>query len=266
MRSLARRLLREMRTRIRRRPASPHAADILDLFEEVAYTGEITPGGEYVQHSVATTVERFIGGQWPAGAEQGQVWESHIHTDDWAEYERFNQRLLSGEDAEVTYRLIGLDGVTRVIWDRARPRRRSDGSALVHGIISDVTTREEAAARLAEVSEQFTQLLDVTGEHVYQALVHPDGRLEELFQGPGADRLLGGAEPDPEMTNWDAAIHPQDRPAYEAFNATLAGGNECDVEYRLIGADGITRWVHDRAAAPPAARTVRSRSAASCPT
>jgi diguanylate cyclase (GGDEF)-like protein len=76
----------------------------------------------------------------------------------------------------------------------------------------------------------------------------PDGSIKELFQGPGADRLLGGAEPDPEMENWEAALHPADRPAYDAFNEALAAGQDADVEYRLTGADGITRWVHDRAA------------------
>jgi diguanylate cyclase (GGDEF)-like protein len=139
--------------------------------------------------------------------------------------------------------------VTRVIQDRARPQRRADGSVLVRGIISDVTRREEADARLAEASDRFSRLLDVVGEHVYLARAYPDGRIEELFQGPGADRLLGGAEPDPEMENWEAAIHPADRAAYDAFNAALADGEDADVEYRLRGADGITRWVHDRARA-----------------
>src|SRR4051812_22707946 len=87
---------------------------------------------------------------------------------------------------------------------------------------------EDGDARLAEVNERFTRLLDVTGEHVYLALAHPDGRLEEIFQGPGADRLLGGAEPDPEMTNWEAALHPDDRMAYDAFNAELAQGKGAD--------------------------------------
>jgi hypothetical protein len=67
---------------------------------------------------------------------------------------------------------------------------------------------------------------------VYLAVVHADGRVEEVFQGPGADRLLGGAEPDPEMVNWDAAIHPDDRAAYDAFNRELGAGRESDVEYR----------------------------------
>ena len=132
--------------------------------------------------------------------------------------------------------------------DRARPSRRAAGGVFVHGIISDVTQRAEADARAAEASERFSRLLDVVGAHVYLAQGFPDGTIKELFQGPGADRLLGGAEPDAEMENWDAAVHPEDRAAYHAFNAALARGEAGEVEYRLIGADGVTRWVHDRAA------------------
>ncbi len=108
--------------------------------------------------------------------------------------------------------------------------------------------RAVAEARLAEQQDRFTSLLDVVGEHVYLALVLPDGSIKETFQGPGADRLLGGADPDDEMANWEAALHPEDRAAYDAFNARLGAGEPAEVEYRLCGADGVTRWVHDRAA------------------
>jgi diguanylate cyclase (GGDEF)-like protein len=223
-------------------------AGILDLFEELVYAGEITADGHYIDHSSSPMFERVLGGSVPEGVLPGALWESRIHPDDLAAYNVFNRRQLDGEDAELTYRLIGLDGVTRVLWDRARPQHRADGSVLVRGIISDVTVRHEADARLAEASERFTGLLDVVGEHVYLALALPDGRFEELFQGPGADRLLGGADPDAEMANWEAAVHPDDRIGYHAFLRALAAGEQGDVEYRLIGADGITRWVHDRAA------------------
>jgi diguanylate cyclase (GGDEF)-like protein len=223
-------------------------AGILDLFEEHVYAGAITPDGRYLHLAAGPRRHRVLGGALPASAEDGHFWISRVHPDDREAYERFNAQLVAGHDAEVRYRLLGLDGVTRMLWDRARPRAQPDGSTRIDGIISDVTARDAAAASLAEASDRFTRLLDVVGEHVYLALSHPDGRLEELFQGPGADRLLGGAIPDPEMTNWEAALHPDDRPAYDAFNAALAAGCDADVEYRLRGADGITRWVHDRAA------------------
>jgi diguanylate cyclase (GGDEF)-like protein len=222
-------------------------AGILDLFEEQVYAGVVTPDGHYVGNSPTPPWTPFVGGDLPAGVLPGAFWESRIHPDDWPIYAAFNHDLLRGQDAEAKYRLLGLDGATRIIQDRARPQRRADGSVLIRGIISDVTRREEADARLAEASERFSSLLDVVGEHVYLARGFPDGRVEELFQGPGAERLLGGAEPDPGMENWEAALHPDDRPAYDGFNEALIAGRDADVEYRLRGADGITRWVHDRA-------------------
>jgi diguanylate cyclase (GGDEF)-like protein len=234
-----------------RRRREVELARILDLFEEHAYAGEITSDGRYVHHASTSAVEDLIGGSVPEDVEVGRFWESRIAPADWAQYEAFNRHLLGGEDAEVTYRFVGLDGVTRILRDRARPRRLANGSVRVEGLISDITAREEASARLDEASGRFASLLDVVGAHVYLALALPDGQVEELFQGPGGDRLLGGAEPDPEMINWDAAVHPDDRPAYDAFNRALGRGEDSEVTYRLFGADGITRWVNDRAACRP---------------
>src|SRR6476661_4271813 len=194
-----------------RRRREVELARILDLFEEYVYAGAITPDGRYVHHASMSTIEGLIGGSAPPDVDAGRFWESRIAPADWAQYAAFNRSLLDGEDAEVTYRV----------------------------------------ARLDEASDRFTSLLDVVGAHVYLALGHPDGRMQELFQGPGGDRLLGGAEPDPEMTNWDAAVHADDRPAYDAFNRALARGEDSEVTYRLIGADGVTRWVHDRGACRP---------------
>ena len=223
-------------------------ARILDLFEEHVYAGEITPSGSYVDHASNVTLGSLLGGDMPEDVEPGEFWESRILAEDWAAYEDFNRRLLDGEDAEVTYRIEGLDGITRVLRDRARPRPKGDGGMLIDGIISDLTAREEAAAAAAEAHDRFTGLLDVVGAHVYLALASPkDGTFEELFQGPGGDRLLGGAEPDPEMVNWDRAVHPDERAAYDEFNAALGRGEDREVFYRLIGLDGVTRWVHDRA-------------------
>ena len=188
-------------------------ARILDLFEEHVYAGEITPTGAYVAHTSDATVLSLLGGDLPEGVQPGEFWESRILAEDWAAYEAFNRRLLEGEDAEATYRIEGLDGVTRVVRDRARPRPKGDGGMLVDGIISDLTAGEEATARAAEAHDRFTGLLDVVGAHVYLALATPkDGNLEELFQGPGGDRLLGGAEPDPEMVNWTTPCTPTTGP------------------------------------------------------
>jgi diguanylate cyclase (GGDEF)-like protein/PAS domain S-box-containing protein len=241
------RTARRLRAIRRDRTALPLEA-VLDLLEEHVYAGELTSDGRYVARWSPRTLARVLGGLPPAGSDPVREFESRILLDDWAQYERFCRSLLEGAEAEVTYRLHGLDGVTRVLHDRGRAHRRPDGRVLVHGIVSDVTARAETDARLSEASHRFSTLLDVVGAHVYVALALPDGGFKEIFQGPGADRLLGGAEPDPDMVNWDAALHPDDRAAYDEFNARVAAGEAGELEYRLRGADGVTRWVLDRAA------------------
>ncbi len=245
------RLIRR-RQRERRRGALIDAnalAGVLDLFEELVYVGEINSDGEYVGRFASSSIDRFVGSSLDAGAQSGGgLWETLIHPEDRDARAAFHQQLLAGKETEAIYRVVGVDGVTRSIRDRARPVRRADGGVLVQGIISDVTHRAEADARAEEAADRFFTLLDVVGEHVYVAAVEPDNSLREVFQGPGADRLLGGAEPDAEMENWEAAVHPDDRPEYDGFNERLIRGERADAHYRLRGADGITRWVHDRAA------------------
>ena len=45
---------------------------------------------------------------------------------------------------------------------------------------------------------------------------------------------------------YDAAVHPEDREAYDAAGVALARGESVEVEYRLLSRDGQTRWVLDR--------------------
>ena len=233
----------------RARTGDADPAAILDLFEELAYAGEITPDGHYVDHASWPT----FGARSRRRRSRGRPTRRVLGI---ARPPRGRRRLPALQPAPA-----GRGGRGGHV-PAGRPGRRHprplgpcapaapSRTAARWCRASSPTSRvrEEADARLAEASDRFTRLLDVVGEHVYLALAFPDGRMQELFQGPGADRLLGGAEPDAAMENWDGAVHPGDRTAYEAFNRALTVGEDGDVEYRLIGADGITRWVHDRAA------------------
>ena len=81
---------------------------------------------------------------------------------------------------------------------------------------------------------------------LYEMRLWPDGHYECLTF-VGLETLIG-AVPDgvsPEVA-YDAAVHPDDRDAYDAAVVALQQGGPVEVEYRLIGSDGQTRWVLDR--------------------
>jgi diguanylate cyclase (GGDEF)-like protein len=63
----------------------------------------------------------------------------------------------------------------------------------------------------------------------------------------GLESLLGPipAHLSPEEA-YEGAVHPDDRAAYDATFTALERCEAAEVEYRLTGFDGVTRWVWDR--------------------
>jgi len=61
----------------------------------------------------------------------------------------------------------------------------------------------------------------------------------ERITGQPPDFFLGGSN------RWRDLVHPQDQPCWERFMAGLLAGQSGDQEYRLVRADGTTRWVRE---------------------
>ena len=81
---------------------------------------------------------------------------------------------------------------------------------------------------------------------LYEMKLWPDGRFECLTF-VGLETLIGSV-PDgvsPEEA-YEAAVHPDDRESYDAAVVALGRGGPVEIEYRLVGLDGQTRWVLDR--------------------
>ncbi len=91
------------------------------------------------------------------------------------------------------------------------------------------------------------RLLSRVGCHVYSGLLTPDGGYRETYTGPNAELFYGGELPagvDPEQA-WNSAIHPDDLTAYELAGA-LGELAAVQLQYRMIGRDGVTRHVLDQ--------------------
>jgi len=86
--------------------------------------------------------------------------------------------------------------------------------------------------------------LGVLDDHLYFGLLGVDRTYQELFVGPNLDRLLGGPAQPPGL--WRSRIDPRDRAAYYAVEAELLAGRPAQVDYRVHGLDGQTRWIRAR--------------------
>jgi diguanylate cyclase (GGDEF)-like protein/PAS domain S-box-containing protein len=145
--------------------------------------------------------------------------------------------------------------------------RRRDGTPLVtalsstilHGpggepvgalaVVTDQSDAVRISSELAEARDRIAHIVQAVDQHLYSGVLGSDGSYTETFSGPGLDRLLGvpATSIGDAGEAWEAAIEPEDLPAYRAFNRRLRAGEGSEVEYRLIGGDGFIRWVADRA-------------------
>ena len=124
-------------------------------------------------------------------------------------------------------------------------------------VIKDVTERQALHAQLQDAKQDaesarlaFARSAEVIGEFLYSAEVLEDGSFVMHAQGPGNSDLLGTDVDDVDAPT-ARRLHPDDRQAFARTwsYATLrqADGQIVESRYRLLGYDGVVRWVRDRA-------------------
>ena len=120
----------------------------------------------------------------------------------------------------------------------------SDRTELLRRIRDATTDAETARAAFARSAE-------VIGEFLYSGELTTAAELEMSASGPGLAALLGSDRPTAELlAAYDGCVHPDDAAGYHEvwrFNELRERvGEIVQHEYRLVGADGIVRWVRDR--------------------
>ncbi len=160
-----------------------------------------------------------------------------VEPSDLVELSRLAEDVRRDGRGEVQYRVQGAHGPLYV-----RERAAADRDGTVVGVIEDVGSEHERLLR----AETIERLLIELEEHLYTGWFDDAGTYHETYQSPNGHLLLGGIEADENAENWTAAVHPDDQAAYTAFMASQMTDDQASVEYRLCGADGVTRWMRER--------------------
>ncbi|MGH7027984.1 PAS domain-containing protein [Brevundimonas sp.] len=165
----------------------------------------------------------------------------HYHADDRAEIQRLVERALeTGEGYSFKLRLVGTDGVERVVAAEGAAEKDVTGRVIaLFGVLQDVTERERLL-RTAQTNERRYRLLaENTGDVITR--IRADG--SSKYISPAIQHLLGWTL---EEMNGQALdyVHPEDRALVMAAGLeALHTGKLSRVQHRALHKDGSIVWV-----------------------
>jgi two-component system, cell cycle sensor histidine kinase and response regulator CckA len=158
----------------------------------------------------------------------------------------FRQVLRGGRPAEREFALpAGAgDGELRNWLAKIYPIESDGEIERVGVIVQDVTGQRTAEAALRESEERFRQLIEGIRAIVWEA--DPD-TLRFTYVSPQAEQILGfPLERWKELGFWQERLHPDDRDEMVRLCVSaIERGEDHQLEYRLVAADGRALWFCD---------------------
>jgi PAS domain S-box-containing protein len=185
--------------------------------------------------------------QWEADPDE--MWRRCLHPDDRERVlEEWRRAVAEAVPHDGRYRMLTADG--RAVWlsEYESLVRDAAGNVLLReGVAVDVTAQVEAEQARIDAELRYRTLIEQLPAAAY--VQHMDWRTE--FIGPRIEKILGypRARWADEPGFWRECVHPADREAAVArHDSFVRGGQSYDDEYRMIRADGETRWIRETAA------------------
>ncbi|MCB9076255.1 MAG: PAS domain-containing protein [Anaerolineaceae bacterium] len=114
----------------------------------------------------------------------------------------------------------------------------------------EIAERQQAEDALRQSEQRFRHLVSSISDHIYVTEITQDGQHNNIYLSHQIETLTG--YPVETFANdwrfWPTSlIHPEDQAATAEQSRRLAAGENGQIEYRLIRADGEIIWVRDSA-------------------
>jgi signal transduction histidine kinase len=108
---------------------------------------------------------------------------------------------------------------------------------------------EDLTLALAAARRDFARVVERVNDYLWTVEITADGKAQPIYASPDGTGVLGAVlPPDTDLiTVLAERVHPDDRPGLAAFHTTTAASRPAELECRIHGFDGVTRWVWTRA-------------------
>lgn len=106
---------------------------------------------------------------------------------------------------------------------------------------------EELELELSRARREFDRIVSNLSDYLYTVRMTADDQVRMVYASPNTE-MFGGSVPDgDDMKFLTSMVHPDDSDSLEEYSGRLMAGQPAEMECRLIGFDGVTRWVWARA-------------------
>ncbi|MDR6324513.1 PAS domain S-box-containing protein [Actinoplanes couchii] len=106
---------------------------------------------------------------------------------------------------------------------------------------------EELELELSRARREFDRIVSNLSDYLYTVRITAEGEVHMVYASPNTG-VFGGPLPDAgDLGFMTDLVHGDDRAALEAYSGNLMSEMPAQMECRLIGFDGVTRWVWARA-------------------
>ena len=108
---------------------------------------------------------------------------------------------------------------------------------------------EDLALALGAARRAFDRVIAQVNDYVWTFEVRPDGSPVPVYATPDSSGIFGGQLPTGAtlISAMAGRIHPADESRMDELRDTVIAGDSAEVEIRVAGMDGVTRWVWIRA-------------------
>jgi signal transduction histidine kinase len=133
-------------------------------------------------------------------------------------------------------------------WQRFRRSRTNEVQRLQAALEAERRRADELERELAQARNQFDRTLARVNDLFWTVEVLPDGDLTLTYISSDASGVVGvdvraGLDA---LALRQGLSHPDDAEINAAFTAAMLRGEPAEVEERLVGYDGVTRWTWSR--------------------
>ena len=131
-------------------------------------------------------------------------------------------------------------------WLAWKVQPTSDNEA--YAVVRDITATRQTKAALEGSEQRFRRFVSSLGDHIYVTEFTRHGKQINQYISPNVENLTGYST-EKLLNDWQfwgrSMIHPDDRDKATQQVIRFSQGQNSEVEYRLIRADGQIIWVRD---------------------